>query len=705
MDSIRARHCGLIAALRFALAASGKARLSIFLAAALFAASTDGFCAGPLPRAQAIVTANQIAAAAERTLRVLPRVAFQIAGLRGRIEAEYRLALLYSAMSADDLADRYWQAMSDDARAAADSRARGTSLIARIETILGSGDYVRGQRINDELMRLAESTRDDGLTAAAEEYQGVLDRRRGHVDTALEHQTRALALRRKTGNAAGEAAALTNLGTIARDKGDFAQCLDYFLQALAIRERIDVRLDVAYRNIALLYRELDDVQTTQSYFDKAVRAATRYAQPGFYASVQGAYAGFLNDHGEFEKALAAAGEALAISEVLGNHPSVGFEHLEVGRALLGLRRPDEAAPHFNEALALGHEIDQRELIARSELALAEIALAHGDLAGTHRLLEEVSPRLNAAGLRPYLAQAYFLRDRLAEAENDPATAHEYTHRHAGLREELLGVRSSRLLAAIEIRKVREQSQQQLELATRTNELQAERIERSRWERYYGLIAILALFSTLAVFAALLIRLRRLNRELAARNEQFDHQHAALSAANRKLEQQASSLYKATITDALTGANSRSHTLSELAALLADCKKKQRDLTLLLIDFDHFKLVNDRYGHLAGDRLLVKAARVIRAELTEECLFGRFGGEEFILAFPDRDESASAQFAERVRRTVAARMAGTDPPTTISIGVAVLRRMPAIHALDQFIDAADRALYAAKQAGRNQVRGL
>jgi diguanylate cyclase (GGDEF)-like protein len=308
-------------------------------------------------------------------------------------------------------------------------------------------------------------------------------------------------------------------------------------------------------------------------------------------------------------------------------------------------------------------------------------------------------------LRPYLAQAYFLRDHLAEAENDPATAHEYAHRHAGLREELLGVRSSRLLAAIEIRKVREQSQQQLELAARTNELQAERIEHGRWERYYGLIAIIALFATLAVFATLLIRLRRLNRELAARNEQFDRQHAALTTANHTLERQARSLYQATITDALTGAHSRSHTLSELAKLLADCKERRRDLTLLLIDFDHFKLVNDHYGHLAGDRLLVKAVRVIRAELTPECLFGRFGGEEFIVAFVDKDERASAEFAERIRRTVAARMAGTDPPTTISIGAAMLRSMPSIYAIDQIIDAADRALYAAKQAGRNQVKGF
>jgi diguanylate cyclase (GGDEF)-like protein len=679
---------------------------AILALAASFAFSAAPNIRAEVPiRAQAVITATQLSRQADGALHLLPRIAWQLGGLRARIDADFTLAVLYASLSVDVLADGYWQAMNGDARAAGDDQARGVALIARIQTVLARGDYAAGHVLADELMQLARTGKNDGLTAAAEEYQGVFDRRRGSLDAALAHQTAALALRRKIGDPAGEATALTNLGTIARDQGDFARCLDYFLQALEIRERIDVRLDVAYRNVALLYRELDDTQTTQGYFAKAVDAAARYAQPGYYASVQGAYAGFLNDNREYDGALAAASEALAITEALGNRPSIGFEHLEVGRALLGLRRPDDAAPHFNDALAIGRELDQRELIARSELALAEIALAHGDLTRTHSLFDDVSPRLNAAGLRPYLAQAYDLRDHLAEAENDSATAHDFAHRYAGLRDELLGVRSSRLLAAIEIRQVREQSRQQLELAARTNDLQAERLELGRKERWYGIAAIAALFAIIAIFIALLIRLQRLNLALAARNEEVDRQRTALSNANRKLEQQARSLYQATITDALTGAHSRSHLLGELGKLLAECRKTRRDLTLLLIDFDHFKLVNDRYGHLAGDRLLVKAARIIRSELPPNCLFGRFGGEEFMIVFADRDEASSRQLAERIRRAVAENMAGIDPPTTISIGGAMLRKMPTIDAIDLLIDAADRALYAAKQAGRNQVQGF
>ncbi|MFT3792767.1 MAG: diguanylate cyclase [Rudaea sp.] len=674
-------------------------------ATACLAAPPPAVCAEVPIRAQAVTSAARLVERLDTGLQALPRIAWQIGGLRGRIDAEFAIAEAYSALSADASAERYWQALDRDAAAAGDDELRGAALIARIQSVLARGDYAHGYESAETLMRLAQGAGNDGLTAAAEEYQGVFERRRGNLDAALRHQTAALTLHRKNRDAAGEATALTNLGTIARDKGDFAQCLDYFLQALDIRERIDDRTDVAYRNVALLYRELGDAQTTQAYFAKAVEAAEHYAQPGFYASVQGAYAGFLNDIGEYEAALAAAGDALAISEALGNRPSVGFEQLEVGHALLGLRKPDEAAPHFDAALAIGNELDQRELTVNSRLAQAEIAFAHGDLANTHHLLDEVSPRLNAAGLKPYLAQAYELRDKLAEAEHDLATAHEYTHRHANLREELFGVRSSRLLSAIESRKAHEQSRQQLELAVRSSELQAERLQRTRQERLYGIVAIAALFVTVAVFAALLWHLRRLNATLAARNEDIDRQRAALAEANRFLEREAQTLYQASIVDPLTGAYSRSYVLDELAKLLADCRRVQRDLTVLLIDFDHFKAINDRHGHLAGDRLLVEGVRIMRDELPADSLLGRYGGEEFVAVFADRNRSESAGIAERVRAAVAERMGSIDPPATISIGVAALRDMQqTAGAVDLLIDAADSALYAAKQAGRNQVRG-
>jgi len=704
MDSLSTTAATPLAAKRRASTTLKRLRVLLVLATTALV-SEVAVCGEPTPYAQAILTARQFAEDADMTLSALPRVAYQIGGLRGRIGTEYRLALLYAAMNDDVLAARYWQAMDADARRAGDNPARGTALIAQIYATFISGDYDSGQLLNDQLIEVAQAANSERMSATAQEYQGVRDRRHGQLDIARDHQLHALWLYRLIGDAAGESTVLTNLGTIARDKGDFAQCLDYFLQALAIRERIDVRLAVAYRNLALLYRELGDVQTTRQYFEKALDASNHHFEAEYYASTIGVYAAFLNDIGEYGPALDKASEALIISAALGDRPSTGFEQLEVGRAQLGLHRTDEAEAHFNDALRIGQTIQQRELIARAKLSLAEIALGHGDLATTHRLLDETAPSLNSAGLKAYLAQAYSLRDRLAVAEHIPAVAYEYAHRYSALREELLGVRSTRLLAAIEIRKIREQSQQKLELAESINELQTERLERGRHERYYSIAAIVALLAILALFSAFLVRFRRLNHALSRHNEQFERQRGALIEANRQLERQAHSLYQATITDALTGTRSRSHTLDELARLLAKCRAQRRNLTVLLIDIDHFKQVNDRFGHLAGDRALIQTSRIIDAALPADCLFGRFGGEEFVVAFADHDDGASAELAERIRRAVAEPMPDMAMAITISIGGAMLKDRPAIKAIDPLLDAADHALYQAKLDGRNRIRGF
>jgi diguanylate cyclase (GGDEF)-like protein len=664
------------------------------------------------PRAKSVALAQSGAMWLEGTLHFLPDAAQTLGGISARVDSEQLLAQLYTALAAQPLAEVYRQKAQADAEASGNDSALGSILTARIEAALGNGNYALCEKLTHELLILSQRSTRISWHAAAEEYLGVLDRRQGRTEGAAAHAQLALELREQMGDRVGQAFSLTNLGTIAQDRGDFARALDYFLQALQIREAIDSRLDIAYRNLALLYRELDDESITREYFDKALAAAERYADPGYYATVEGGYATFLNDTHHHDQALAAATEALSISSVLNNRPAIGFEYLESGRALLGMQRRDAAKHSLQMAFDIGMAINQREMIARSELSLAETALADGDLVNAHQLLDSASQRIestqgDALRLKPQLAQAYELHDHLAEAEHDMATAHEYAHRYAHLREELLGVRSTRQLAAIEVRKAREQTEQQLQLAARTNELQAERLERGRLERVYDIAAIVGLTLVLAVFVFLFFSLRKLYRALAARNGEIESQRAALSIANERLEGQAEALFEAAITDPLTEVSNRAYLFDRLSAMLADCNNAQREMSLLMVDFDNFKQINDRHGHLAGDRILVETVRAIRSQLRPDSLIGRFGGEEFIVAFSDCDAAASRQIAENLRETVVSAMTelmpGLRPAPTISIGIALLSQMPPITKVDPLIDAADRAVYAAKLGGRNQVR--
>jgi len=133
------------------------------------------------------------------------------------------------------------------------------------------------------------------------------------------------------------------------------------------------------------------------------------------------------------------------------------------------------------------------------------------------------------------------------------------------------------------------------------------------------------------------------------------------------------------------------------------RRYQRPLSCLMLDLDHFKSINDRHGHAAGDEVLRAAAKACRDSVRELDLLGRFGGEELVALLPETEASIAASVvAERIRRTVEALCvkAGEHTVTvTVSIGVA---DNASAGSLEELLAAADRALYAAKRLGRNRV---
>lgn len=160
-----------------------------------------------------------------------------------------------------------------------------------------------------------------------------------------------------------------------------------------------------------------------------------------------------------------------------------------------------------------------------------------------------------------------------------------------------------------------------------------------------------------------------------------------------------------VTDALTGLNNRHYLDSQLQSLTARSIRRGRPLSLLITDIDHFKAVNDTWGHDAGDEVLREFARRLRSAVRGADVACRYGGEEFIVVMPDTPPSVAAQVAERLREAIATapfrlQAAGKDIAITTSVGLSTLQH-PADSA-EAMIRRADQALYQAKHAGRNRV---
>lgn len=154
------------------------------------------------------------------------------------------------------------------------------------------------------------------------------------------------------------------------------------------------------------------------------------------------------------------------------------------------------------------------------------------------------------------------------------------------------------------------------------------------------------------------------------------------------------------TDHLTGLANRVAFERLCARDVERSRRAGTPLSVAMIDLDHFKAINDRFGHAAGDEALQRFAALLRLECRAADLPGRHGGEEFVVSLDDTGIEAAAQFAERLRARVEAETAADRAPITISVGVAELG--PSHATPGDLIGAADAALYEAKAAGRNRV---
>ncbi|MDH3239297.1 MAG: sensor domain-containing diguanylate cyclase [Alphaproteobacteria bacterium] len=164
------------------------------------------------------------------------------------------------------------------------------------------------------------------------------------------------------------------------------------------------------------------------------------------------------------------------------------------------------------------------------------------------------------------------------------------------------------------------------------------------------------------------------------------------------------LRKIAALDGLTGAMSRSNYMTLCNRELARSKRHGHDMSVLVLDLDHFKNINDTYGHPAGDQVLKVIARLCLSELREHDLFGRIGGEEFSMLLPETGQKGAIEVAERTRAGIEALdilWVGHRIQITSSIGVASMNETD--HTIREIISRADAALYDAKGGGRNQVQ--
>ncbi len=198
----------------------------------------------------------------------------------------------------------------------------------------------------------------------------------------------------------------------------------------------------------------------------------------------------------------------------------------------------------------------------------------------------------------------------------------------------------------------------------------------------------------------LLALRTAYKELRHHLSEREWYERQIDEHQQQLKSENAQLVEQSLTDPLTGLPNRRAFNIRMELAFAECSSQHTPLALAIVDIDHFKAINDRHGHPAGDEALGHIARALRAQCGTRFSTTRFGGDEFAVLISNTPLRDAQAFCEEMRRAIEALDHGV--PLTVSIGVA------AMHTADTVGDLyarADEALYAAKRAGRNQVAGL
>ena len=443
----------------------------------------------------------------------------------------------------------------------------------------------------------------------------------------------------------------------------------------------EIRGELAYS-----YFIAKQLARARSLNDEAMAIAARDGDPMTLAHISNTHAIFRDAEDDlpgarrgFMAALDYARKAGAKAEEAGYLANLADSFLKIGEYPTALRYAQQALPLTRELKNLNGET-----VALANIGLAQIAM-HDIEAGKKNLRASIAIDERRDSLSG-MAATYEEMGQYLEKAGDLSGAVEALHQYRALSDQILQRDQQQAIFEMQEQFDAGRRAEELELLRRENDLKGEQLRaRDLQQDLWWLLAASGLL-TVVVVAMLARRVRHTNRELADSNARLQVQSEI---------------------DPLTGLSNRRHFQTTMRQVAADGKLEG---TVFLIDIDHFKRINDCWGHAVGDAVIVEVARRLRAVLREPDLIVRWGGEEFLVVVRTLAPEAVEALAARMLDVIGERPVehdGRSIAASASIGYATFPIEPARLALswERAINLVDTALYLAKAHGRNRAYGV
>jgi diguanylate cyclase (GGDEF)-like protein len=558
-----------------------------------------------------------------------------------------------------------------------------------------SGEIDAAVEVAERLDAEAARRFDPGVRAASLLVRSAIETAAGQNSRAIAYAQEARTFAARAGNAHLRYWSALAHGIASRIRGQHDDALQSLQEALSLADAADdsYRRSTALYQLSVLHRDLKDAPLALSTSLTAYHYAEVAKNPFAMANARMAESAVMELFDRPGRELAAMQEALAIARAARSARAEAKALVNLADIRLRRKQYAEALELSRSALALGQSLHDAALVATSQANLGFATMGLGRLAEGKRHADEAMAEYERTGATAEIAELAGEYGRMLEQLGDYKAALALFHRQRALQDEIALQTRQRVLLEVQEKYESEKRRREIDLLNRENHVKTAELENQAFRQrlWWALAALLAV--SFAVVATLYRKLRASSALLARKN-------ADLSILSSR--------------DPLTALYNRRYFQSFLAAEAEAAAQSRRaddaaPRVLLLIDLDHFKETNDRFGHALGDAVLVAVADRLRAALRETDTIVRWGGEEFLVlakATPDRVD----EIAARILRAISAEpivLNDTTIRAPASIGYAPMPLPPSTEPLswDRAIGLVDMALYLAKSNGRNRAYGI
>lgn len=452
----------------------------------------------------------------------------------------------------------------------------------------------------------------------------------------------------------------SRLGVACWHLGDYEKALRNLVDSLGYFERIDDKTKIADLecNVSIVLAEINEDEKSEEYIRRALKTAEESGNEDQQAA-------FLNNLGilMFRKSMQQEGldcflKSAEIKERLGQSRKLITTYINIADSYEDLGERNEAILHFEKAKELArrhHEVEYQICCYRK---LGIHYLNESDFIRAAEHLNAAMELLKGSTLWKEMSRTLEGLSRLHEETGDYAAALRYQKEQATVDKKIFSEETAKKIAEIH-----------------------------------------TLFETKKKIAEAEL-LKQKTKELSSLNKKISEQYESLKAAEGALKEVNKELREQMEVDTLTTLLNNQRLYEKLQDKIERSRRRDQPLSIIMLDLDHFKSINDEYGHPVGNKALRSLGETIKESIRRNDIAFRFGGEEFLVVLPDTPRNVAVLVAERIREAVADMTFHEELRMTISGGVKELED----HNAHELIVEADRFLYEAKRRGRNMIIG-